>query len=157
MAKLNIDLTNIETSEPEKLLPVGEYQMQIVQSDIRQTKAGDGEYLWLELDIIGPKYAGRKFWDRLNIKNKNETAVSISRRKLATICAACGIVNTLGDTEQLHFKPLKVTIKHRENKRTGELEIDSSYSGGSAAATHEAPSAPSNMASAPKPWEKHKK
>ena len=156
MAKLNLDISNIDTTDNSSILPVGDYQMQIVQSEIRNTKAGDGQYLWLELEILGPKYAGRKFWDRLNIINKNETAVSISKRKLASICAACGIVNTLDDSERLHFKPMRVTVKHRENKRTNELEVDASYGSVSESAPAATP-APASMASAPKPWERHKK
>lgn len=65
MAQLNLnpkDFEGINDSAPE-ILPVGEYQMQIIQSELRDTKAGDGQYLWLEFEILGPKYAGRKFWD----------------------------------------------------------------------------------------------
>lgn len=159
MALINIDLSNINTEDQSKLLPVGTYQMQIVQSEMRQTKAGDGEYLWLELEILGPKYAGRKFWERLNLFNKNEIAVNVAKKKLAKICASCGIYGTIADTQQLHFKPINVLVKHKENKK-GELEHETFYGDNNVKPEKEtapaaAPAAPA--ASAPKPWEKHKK
>ena len=92
MAKLNLnpaDFEGINDGAPE-ILPVGDYTMQIVQSEMRATKAGDGEYLWLEFEILGPKYAGRKFWERLNLFNKNEATVKVAKKQLAAITAEIG-------------------------------------------------------------------
>jgi hypothetical protein len=90
MAMLNLnpaDFEHLVDDEPE-MLPVGEYQMHIINSEMRDTKMGDGQYLWLEFEILGPRYVGRRFWDRLNLFNKNETAVKIARKTLANICSA---------------------------------------------------------------------
>ena len=159
MAKLNLnpaDFENISDGAPE-ILPVGDYTMQIVQSDLRDTKAGDGQYLWLELEILGPKYMGRKYWERVNLFNKNETTVKIARKTLSNICAALGFSALPDDSEQLHFKPLKVVITHKENKM-GNLETRAAYypTGASTPAAPAAP-APAQTGAAPKPWERHKK
>ena len=159
MAKLNLnpaDFENISDGAPE-ILPVGDYTMQIVQSDLRDTKAGDGQYLWLELEILGPKYVGRKYWERVNLFNKNETTVKIARKTLSNICAALGFSALPDDSDQLHFKPLKVVITHKENKM-GNLETRAAYYP-TGASTPSAPAAPTpaQTGAAPKPWERHKK
>ena len=158
MALLNLnpaDFENISDGAPE-ILPAGEYQMHIINSEMRDTKNGDGQYLWLEFEILGPKYVGRKFWDRLNLLNKNETAVKIARKTLANICSALNFSSLPNDSVQLHNKPLKVIITHREN-RQGKLEIRPGYFGVNAPVATEtaAPAAPAGAA--PKPWERHKK
>jgi hypothetical protein len=160
MALLNLnpaDFQNMGEDSPE-ILPAGEYQMQIVDSELRATKAGDGQYLWLEFSILGPKYAGRKFWDRLNLFNKNEAAVKIARKQLANICSALNFENLPTDSVQLHNKPLKVAITHKENKQ-GALEARPAYmslNGVSTAPAAAAAPAPTGAATA-KPWERHKK
>lgn len=162
MAKISFNIAEageLNDSAPE-ILPVGDYTMQITQSDLRDTKAGDGQYIWLELEILGPKYAGRRYWERLNLFNKNETAVRIAKKALGAICNAAG-VSAFEDTEQLHFKPMKVVITHKENKQ-GKLETRADYYPLSGAAPKTAapatavPVAPA-QAAAPKPWERHKK
>lgn len=157
MAKLNLnpaDFEGLNDGAPE-ILPVGEYTMQIVQSEMRSTKAGDGEYLWLEFEILGPKYTGRKFWERLNLFNKNEVTVKVAKKQLAAISAALNFATLPTDSDQLHFKPLKVAITHKENKQ-GNLETRASYLKVDGAAP-KAESAPAASAPAPKPWERHKK
>ena len=161
MAKISFNIAEageLKDSAPE-ILPVGDYTMQITQSDLRDTKAGDGQYIWLELEILGPKYVGRRYWERLNLFNKNETAVRIAKKALGAICNAVG-VSAFEDTEQLHLKPMKVVITHKENKQ-GKLETRADYYPLNAqtptAAPVSAPTAAAPSAGAPKPWERHKK
>ena len=161
MAKISFNIAeagDLGDSAPE-ILPVGDYTMQVIQSDLRDTKAGDGQYIWLELEILGPKYAGRRYWERLNLFNKNETAVRIAKKALGSICNATGVA-AFEDTEQLHFKPMKVVITHKENKQ-GKLETRADYYPLSGAAVATAAPAPAPVAAAtgaaPKPWERHKK
>lgn len=163
MAKLNlnpVDFQNLEAPREYSILPAGDYQMQIVQSDIRATQSGTGHYLWLEFDILkGPAPDGqRKFWDRLNIDNPNEQTKKIANQALLAISNAAGFQFPPADSEQLHFKPIKVVIKHKENKQ-GKLEARPSYypvNGATPAAPTAAPAAPAATGGA-KPWERHKK
>ncbi|KAB1076684.1 DUF669 domain-containing protein [Methylobacterium soli] len=90
-------------------MPAGDYNMQIVESDIAQTKAG-GDMLKLTLEVIDGPFANRKVWDNLNIRNSNAVAQGIAQRALADICAATG-TGPIEDSEDLHFKPLVVTLK----------------------------------------------
>lgn len=108
----SFDAREVAPREPMDLLPPGKYAAQIVQSEMRATKAGDGQYLWLELDIIDGPHKGRKIWDRLNLVNSNEQTVEIARRTLSAICHAVGQMH-VSDSEQLHFKPMLVTVKFK--------------------------------------------
>lgn len=115
MAFLNeaFDATTVEPSTGSAsypLIPAGKYQAEIIQSEIRPTKNGDGQLVWLEFGINDGEYAGFKFETRLNIVNANPQAVEIAKRDLSAICHAVGVMN-VSDTEQLHFKPMLVTLK----------------------------------------------
>ena len=64
--------------------------MQIVASEMRPTKDGGGQYLWLELDVLEGPLAGRKLFDRLNLVNASAQTVEIAQRTLSAICHATG-------------------------------------------------------------------
>ena len=63
-------------------LPPGSYEVIIAQSDIKATKAGTGEYIELEMQIVDGEYTGRRIWERLNVTNPNKQAEDIARRVL---------------------------------------------------------------------------
>lgn len=155
MAKLNFNVADVpqQTSGNEPK-PAGMYVMQVVNSDMRMTKSGSGQYLWLEFEILdGP--ARGKHWDRLNIINDNAKAVEIANRQLSAICHALGFA-ALDDSEKLHFKPLRVQLKVREGK-DGSLQNEAKYlpleGGATVAPAAPAPAAPVAQA---KPWERKK-
>lgn len=104
------DATAVEPSAPRELLPAGDYLVQIVESEIVETKAGDGQMLKLTLDIVDGPHAGRKLWDNLNLVNRNEQAVEIAQRTLSAICHATGKLQ-VSDSEALHFIPMVATVK----------------------------------------------
>jgi hypothetical protein len=164
MAKLDLNVADFQNIEQpvSEILPAGEYVMQIIKSERRDTKAGTGWYLQLEFDVLsGPCPPGRKFWDRLNLKNVNEQAQQIAQRQFHALYTAMGYDFPPDDSDELHFKPVRVVIKHKENKQGG-LDAQAKYlpAGGTApqrvAAAAPAPAAAPTGA-APKPWERHKK
>ena len=111
MAQLNqqFDASAVEPATPFELLPPGKYVAQIVQSEMRATKAGNGQYLWLELDVVEGPYQGRKVWDNLNLVNASQQTMEIAQRTLSAICHAVGQLQVT-DSEQLHFRPMQVTL-----------------------------------------------
>ena len=156
MAKLNFNASEVAPQqsgyEPR---PAGDYTMQVVNSDMRTTKSGTGQYLWLEFDILSGPVRG-KYFERLNLFNDNAKAVEIANRQLSAICNAIGLM-TLQDSEQLHMKPLKVVLKVSESK-DGSLQNTAKYLPLNAAPAAAAPAAPAAAAApAAKPWERHKK
>jgi hypothetical protein len=106
------DASQVEPSAPIELLPPGNYVAQIVQSEMRQTKGGTGQLLWLEMEILEGPAKGRKLWDQLNLVNPNAQTVEIAQRTLSAICHATGRLQ-VSDSEQLHFTPMMVTVKVR--------------------------------------------
>jgi hypothetical protein len=104
------DASQIDPNKPMETLPPGDYRVQIVNSEMRITKEGSGQYLWIEMDILDGKYSGMKTFDRLNLINTNQKAVEIAQRTLSAICHAIGKLQ-VSDSEELHFKPLIVSLK----------------------------------------------
>lgn len=105
MAQLNFKASAIQLTErtPQTYgpLPAGEYEMMIVKSDTKATKAGTGHYLELEMHVISGEHSGRRHWERLNIDNPNAQTVKIAQEQLARLCAALGL-DDVEDSEQLH-------------------------------------------------------
>jgi hypothetical protein len=106
---------DVAPQQPFEVLPAGKYRVQIVASEMRRTKDGTGEYLWLEEEILEGEYKDRKIWDRLNLENTNQQAVDIANRTLSAICHAVG-VPVITDSEQLHFIPMMATVRVRPAK-----------------------------------------
>lgn len=113
------DFSDIESYS---VLPAGTYTAAIVSSENKTTKNGNGSYLELQLEIIDGQYAGRKVWDRLNLRNPNQTAVEIAMRTLASICKAIGI-KTPRDSSELHNKPMKIKVSVREYNGNESNEV----------------------------------
>lgn len=148
-------------------LPVGDYRVEIIESEIRATKSGDGQYLMLTMQIIDGEHNGRRIWDRLNLWNPNSTTVEIAQRTLKSICNAVG-KPVIEDSEELHQIPFVARARMAKSKQSGELQNAWSYK-----AENEETSAPParaaqaaaspRPASAPvaapkaKPWERAKR
>ena len=114
-----IDAVEMNTSfEP---LPAGNYAVGIVGTEVRQTKAGTGQFLKLTLEVTEGRHAGRKLFENLNIDNPNQQAQEIAQKTLKTLKELCGI-DRLSDSSQFLGKvvPVQVTVSPR--KDTGELE-----------------------------------
>lgn len=159
------DPTSVEPRGEFEILPTGEYVMQIIDSAMKPTKAGTGNYAQLEFTIMDGVLEGRKYWERLNLDNPNETAVKIARQALAELCAAIGL-QVCTDTEQLHFKPMLVKITAKARKDGSGMENTARFAplNGAAPAASGARAAPAVAAAVtaiatgakPKPWEKKK-
>ena len=111
MAQLGgtFDATQVDPNQPHETLPPGDYRVQIVASEMRATKAGTGQYLFMEMEILDGAMAGKKLFDRLNLINPNRQAEEIAQRTLSAICHAVGRMQ-VSDSEELHFRPLAVKV-----------------------------------------------
>lgn len=121
MAEFDMDFNANEVPEDTNSfdpLPAGDYTMQVIESEIKDTKSGTGQQLVLTLEVIEGAFSNRRVWDRLNIRNQNADAQRIAQRSLADLCLAVGI-QSLRNSEDLHFKPFLGKVKIREDK-TGQ-------------------------------------
>jgi hypothetical protein len=114
MASLNgtFDATAVQPAQAFSVIPAGKYKVQVVDSDMRATKDGNGQYLWLEMEILDGEFKGQKLWDRLNLVNQNTQAVEIAQRALSALCHATGKLH-VSDSADLHFIPVTATVKVR--------------------------------------------
>lgn len=113
MASLDggFDASGIEPAKPQgEIVPPGKYTVAMVRSTRKPTTTG-GELLELEFDVIEGEFKGRKLWDRLNLWNSNPQAAEIANRTLSAICYAVAVLQ-VSNTEQLHYKPMLVTVRN---------------------------------------------
>lgn len=157
MATFNFNANTVEPMQPRTYgpLPAGDYEMIVVKSDVKPTKAGTGRYLELEMQVISGEHSGRRHWERLNVDNPNKQAEEIAKEALAALCFAVGVTD-VEDTVQLHDIPFvaHVEIDRKEpdrNRITGYVTAGAAKPAAPAAR----PAAPAAAAApARKPWEK---
>lgn len=126
MADLHgFDASHHQPTPERQILPAGKYIAEIVESDLRPTRAGDGQLLEMRLRVVEGPYAGHVLLAWLNTKNPNETAQRIGRERLADICRAVGILQPK-DSVELHNLRLQIHVRCNKRKDTGEMvnEID---------------------------------
>ena len=151
------DANEIEPQGSFDPIPAGWYTVMIVASEMKPTKNGSGEYLQLRLDIIDGEYEGRVLFDRLNLRNSNQTAVEIAQRQLSAICRAVGVMQPQ-DSSDLHDRPLRVKVSIRP--AGGGYEVSNEIKGYEAVegaakqpATVAANASPAAKPAGKKPWQ----
>jgi hypothetical protein len=138
------------TFEP---LPRGDYTAMITDSVVKTTKAGNGEFIALTIEIIDGSYSGRKIWDNLNVKNPNPTAENIAKAGLTRYFQSCGQDLEKGaDTTALYNIPFKLTLGIDRNDATRNTVT---CSGPLGSAKKPKPTVDRDeVASGKKPWER---
>lgn len=109
----DIDLTNVEVSEPQEFmaLPAGKYRVIVSEAEYKQTAAGNGHRIALQLTILSGEFKGRKLFEGLNVDNPNEVAEQIGKQRLAEICDAIHIArNALTDVSQIEGNTLIASV-----------------------------------------------
>lgn len=155
MAQFTFNASNFTPSNaaPSRApLPKGTYPVIVMDSSIKETKAGTGHYIELTMQVIEGQHAGRRLWDRLNISNPNKQAEDIALAALQSLCQAVNVTN-MTDTSQLHDKPFSVTVDI-DRKDESRNRIMSYQSSGWASGASQPAAAPAPAAPAKKPWEK---
>jgi len=100
-----------------ELLPPDTYTAVITDSELKDTKAGTGNYIELSFQIIDGPHTRRMLWTRFNMKNPNPKAVEIGRDQFAAVAHAVGVPNVKA-TEELHNIPLKIRVDTQVRKDT---------------------------------------
>ena len=91
-------------------IPDGQYKAVIIDSELKQTSNGNGQFLALKIVITEGQYQDTEFTERLNIINQNSKAVEIAFKTLARISEALGMAQTPQDSSVLHNKPLIIVV-----------------------------------------------
>lgn len=108
MANLGMVVNVDEIPERDDFTPVppGTYTAIITESEMKATSSG-GEMLVLTVEL--PDVNNRKIFERLNLKNNNETAVKIAFQTLGEIIKAVG-KTTIKDSDELHGKRMTIDV-----------------------------------------------
>lgn len=141
-----------ETQDTFEPLPPGWYNCQIEKAECKETKAGDGYYIKLQLTVLDECYENRKLFDQINIKNPSQECQEIGRRTLATIGQALGI-KRINSSSQLIDEYIQVKVKVKPSD--GIYEAGNEIRGYKAVDTGEKPEEPAEEAEPePAPEEK---
>lgn len=147
----------VEPTGETVILPDGEYRVQAVKSEMRATKDGNGQYLWIEFDVLDGEYTGAKLWDRLNLVNQNTQAREIAERQFSALCHATGAIG-VSDSEEIHHRPCMAVVKVRPAKGDyGPSNDIKTYKAADGAASSrpagaKVPPPVSNQSKSTKPW-----
>ena len=136
-------------------LPSGWYSATISGAEVKETKAGTGEYIAIKYSITGPTHQGRVIFGNLNIRNPNPKAEEIGRQQLGDIMRAIGLARVT-DTDQLIGGSLVVKLDVKDDDKYGERNEVKGFKavmGAMSSLPTAAPTAPSSAKAAP-PWAK---
>jgi len=146
-----------ESSNDFEPLPAGWYTANINDAELRDTKAGTGQYIAIRYDIIGPTHQGRCVFGNLNIANPNPKAEEIGRQQLGSLMRAIGL-NDVSDTDQLIGGNCEIKLVIRPAKDGYEANNDIKAWKALDGSAAPAPTAPTAAAPAPvsggAPWQK---
>jgi len=121
MAHLNnFDANQIDPAVQFDPLPAGRYAAIITESEMKPTKAGNGQYLQLTFQVIEGEFRGRFVWARLNLENDSAMAVKIARGELSSICRAISVMQPR-DSVELHNIPLEISVGLKRRDDSGEF------------------------------------
>ncbi len=101
-------------------IPAGKYLAIISESEMKDTKSGNGRFLEIKFTVVDGDYRGRNVWARLNLENPNATAVQIARAELSAICRAVGVMQPR-DSCELHNVPVAITVKCKRREDNGDV------------------------------------
>lgn len=154
--EFNINELPVGTGGNFEPLPAGWYTVTITQADLKDTKAGGGQYIKLRYDVTGPTHQGRVVFGNLNIKNANPKAEEIGRQQLGEVMRAIGLAKVT-DTDQLIGGQISIKLDVKQDAQYGasnEVKGFRSVSGSAApaAASMPAAGAPAATSKAAPPW-----
>lgn len=136
------DAEQQESMQSFDALPKGDYLAMATESEMKDTKSGDGAYLQITWEVVDGEHKGRLLWSRLNLKNPSQKAVEIAQRELGDICKACNVLRPK-DSSELHDIPIVLKVGVEKRKDTGDMTNRikgyAVASGGGPAASTQAP------------------
>jgi hypothetical protein len=154
MANLDgFDATTVDPNVGFDPLPAGDYTVMMIDSEFKATKKEDGEYLQCTWEVIDGEHKKRLVFDRLNLKNANETAVKIAMSTLSAICHAVGVMKPK-DSAELHGKPVIATVSLEERNDKPGSYSNRIYRYSAVGAAKIAPAASKTTEAAVPPWKR---
>jgi hypothetical protein len=101
-------------------IPAGKYVVRIADSDVSPNKAGTGTILKLTIKVDEGEFAGRQFWEYLNIQHQKATAQNIGQAMLKKIVKAVNGPPSITDSRELHNIPFIADVKIEKSEQWGD-------------------------------------
>lgn len=158
MASLGIAFNPAEVPESDNdfaLVNPGTYVAEIVENEVKATKAGTGHYLKLTWQIKQGEFENRKIWQQINFDNPNPTARMIGMKEINAIYKAAGFTGPVGELDADVFMgklyTVSVGIKKDDGRGYGDKSVIKGVKAYGVAAPAAAPpaQAPSNVSAFP--------
>ena len=93
-------------------LPNGIYDLEVIQSEIKDTSGpkGKGKMLALRQSVIEPEeYKGRLLFSNIMLEHDVAQTQEIGQKQFAKLCRALG-VDEVDDSDELHFKSFRAKV-----------------------------------------------
>lgn len=100
-------------------LPVGDYVCSVKKTEVKATKAGDGQYIKLDLEVAQGDYAGRKLFAQIIFQHPSQQSVEIGLANLNKLCECAGIPN-ISDSNELLGTVCAVNLTIRKDQNGGD-------------------------------------
>jgi len=121
MANLQgFNANDVEPASEFEPIPAGRYEAVVVDSEMKPTKSGTGNYLQLTFQVIDGPFSNRLLWARLNLDNPNDQTRKIAQGELSAVCRAVGVLAP-NDSVDLHNLPLVIQVRCKKRTDTGEI------------------------------------
>lgn len=134
-------------------VPDGWYNATISKAEVRDTKAGDGNYIAVSYTITGPTHEGRVIWGNLNLRNKNPKAEEIGRQQLGDVMRSIGLAK-VEDSDQLVGGQLSIKLKTTKSEQYGDKNEVSGWRAIAGSAPPSSAASSSATGSKAPPWQK---
>lgn len=105
-----LDLSDVAANSSPYDLPSGQYIMECISAEAKDTKTSGGKFLNVKLKVTGGKEAGKSVYTRFNFLNKSEKAQQIGRSELKSMMLAMGMGPILDSPADLVGKICMVKI-----------------------------------------------
>lgn len=115
MAYLNANLSETQELGVYQPLPPGDYEVTIINSEIRETKKGEQQVVFI-YEVSAGEHAGAQVYDRLSLWNTDQKVSGMAQRRLKSIAIACGHPNPnyVADTSEFHGRRMITRLAIRE-------------------------------------------
>lgn len=158
MAKLDFqysgDTEELNSNDFDRTpLPEGKYPVEILDSDYRDAKSGNGSYVMVEFSVLDPDFIGKKIWANYNIINTNPVAQGIGEQQFAKLCLAALGKPSCTDTDELIGRQVVLGVGFEKNDPTRN-RVKWSEPAASAAVAPTRPSAAPSVAKKTTPWKR---
>lgn len=104
-----ITLPDTTSCAPLQAIPPGRYLAVVIDSDMKDIRAGTGRYLQLAFEVTDGAYTGHVIFYRLCIEHVDPFTARIARKALAAVSEAAGVPQPK-DSAELHDIPVFIDV-----------------------------------------------